>query len=250
MEPQVYHEMAQHEANHWWFVGRRRILNAAIKNTLGTRRGAAVPRILEIGAGTGGNHDLLSHYGQTSFVEMEPLARDIIKERFPAADLHYGKLPDELPPFPDQTFDLICLFDVLEHVADDKTALARLIPLLAPSGHLILTVPAYQFLFSAHDKLNHHHRRYSRAGLEALLAGSGLRIKTISYINMVLLPLALVARGADKLFKKEKGSGTKTPAPWLNKILTSLFGAEALFVPRWRLPCGLSLLVIADKSSL
>lgn len=247
MEPCVYHDMARLEADHWWFVGRRKILDTVIKYTLRSRQGTSAPRILEIGAGTGGNHDLLSRYGKTSFVEMEPLARDIFKERFPTAELYDGKLPDDLPFGPAERFDLICLFDVLEHVEDDKAALVRLRSLLAPGGHLVLTVPAYQFLFGAHDRLHHHYRRYHRAALEALLVDSGFRVKTMSYINMVLLPLALVARGVDKLCKKQKSSGTDMPAPWLNKILSGLFGGEALLVPHMRLPCGLSLLVVVDR---
>lgn len=249
MELSVYQEMARLETNHWWFVGRRKILNSALKHTLRSRRETSAPRVLEIGAGTGGNHDLLSHYGNTSFVEMEPLARDIFKKRFPDADLHDGKLPDDLPFATDQQFDLICLFDVLEYVEDDKAALAQLRSMLAPEGHLVLTVPAYQFLFGAHDRLHHHHRRYHHAALAALLTGSGFKVEKISYMNMVLLPLALVARGVDKLCKRAKSSGTDMPAPWLNKILSSLFGAEALLVPSVRLPCGLSLLIIAERQA-
>lgn len=247
MDPKIYPEMVRLEANHWWFTGRRKILNAVINRTLRAQGSTVAPTVLEVGAGTGGNHNLLSHYGATSFVEMEPLARALFKERFPQAALYEGKLPNDLPFAPGQTFNLICLLDVLEHVEDDKAALASLKPLLAKGGDLILTVPAYQFLFGAHDKLHHHYRRYSRAGLSAILRTSGFKIKRLSYMNMLLLPAALVARGVDKLCKRETSSGTNMPAPWLNKILSGLFGAEAALIPSFNLPCGLSLLVVASR---
>lgn len=247
MEDFVYRDMARLEQNHWWFVGRRKILDTIVNRTLHSSGATSTPRILEIGAGTGGNHDLLSRYGATNFVEMEPLARDFFKQRFPAANLTAGKLPNDLAFAPEQNFDLICLFDVLEHIEDEKASLARIKSLLAPGGNFILTVPAYQFLFSTHDKLNHHHRRYHRAQLKALLVNSGFHVEKISYINMLLLPLALVVRAADQLFKNKKSSGASMPSPFVNYIMSGLFGVESKVLPYINLPCGLSLLVVATN---
>ncbi len=241
MQPEAYLDMAAVEARHWWFAGRRRILSAVI-------RGLKLPanaQILELGSGTGGNFPLLESFGRVTAVEMNVTAREISEARGGATQVHPGMLPHDLP-FDQHRFDLICLFDVLEHVQEDAAALRVLCGLLAPGGRALITVPAHPSLFGPHDIALHHHRRYARAELAAKLRHAGLTIQKLSYMNMALAPLAFALRWLDRFRGVSQASGTSIPPGPLNAIFTQLFGAEAWLLPRADLPFGLSLLAVVS----
>ncbi len=243
MEPEAYLDMAAVEARHWWFIGRRRILGAIIS-------GLRLPvnaRILELGSGTGGNFALLAQFGSVTAVEMNETAREISKTRAGGAAVHHGMLPDSLP-FDGHEFDLVCLFDVLEHVEEDEAALRAIRGLLAPGGRALITVPAHPFLFGPHDIALHHKRRYSRAQFQARLRAAGLRIEKLSFMNMALAPLAFALRALDRLRAAPQASGTNIPPGPVNALFTWLFGAEAHLLARMNLPFGLSLLAVVSAA--
>ncbi len=240
MRPSAYVDMAAVEERHWWFAGRRRVLAGCIAR-LGLPPGAA---ILEIGSGTGGNLRLLSRFGTVTAVEMNEAARAMTLARHERADIRAGSLPYDLR-LGNRRFDLICLFDVLEHVEDDAAALTAVRALLAPGGVLLITVPAYTALFGPHDEALHHKRRYERAGLRAKLTDAGLRVDRLSFINAALLPVAWALRLADKGLRRAQASGTAMPPAPLNALLAGIFGAETLLLPHFDLPFGLSLLALA-----
>lgn len=244
MELSAYLEMASLENSHWWFVGRRQVLDAVIKS-LRLNEGA---RILELGAGTGGNYELLTRHGAVTAVEMNDIARTIFQNHAQNADVRPGMLPDHLPLEPDETFDLICMLDVLEHIEDDFETLRLVKTKLRPGGFLLITVPAYKMLFGPHDVAHHHKRRYEYAELRERLIAAGFAVDKLSFMNMSLLPVALAARAVDKIFKLKKGSGSGMPSASLNKLLGGVFGAEAWIVPKMNLPCGLSLLAVAKAA--
>lgn len=239
MEASEYRFMAQHQDRHWWFVGRRAVL-AALLDGLRLPRDA---RILEIGCGPGGNLPLLGRYGRVTALEMDAYARAFARDNT-GVDVRDGRLPDALP-FAGERFDLVCLFDVLEHVADDHAALTAIGGLLAPGGRLLLTVPAHQWLWSVHDQNLHHQRRYARAALCERLAGSGLVAERVSFFNTLLFAPAVAARLLDRWRGHAAASGVSVPAAPVNRLLTGLFAAEAPWLRRWNLPFGLSLLALA-----
>jgi SAM-dependent methyltransferase len=232
--------MAAVEERHWWFEGRRRVLAGCIAG-LGLGPDA---RILELGAGTGGNLPLLQGFGAVTAVEMNEAAREIALARHKGADVRAGMLPHDLP-LGGQKFDLICMFDVLEHVEDDAGALLAARAHLAPGGAMLITVPAYKALFGPHDEELHHKRRYERAELRAKLIAAGFRIEKLSFINATLLPLAWALRMLDKVRHSPHPTGTALPPAPLNTIFAGIFGAEALLLPHVSLPFGLSLLALA-----
>jgi SAM-dependent methyltransferase len=240
MSPDAYLQMAETEAEHWWFRGRRDVVRSVL-NRLALPSSA---RVLEIGSGTGGNLEMLAEFGSVSGLEMDETARMLTAKSTGARfDVRAGRCPDDVP-FDCEVFDLICFFDCLEHIADDVGALARMRETLAPSGKIVVTVPAYQWLWGAHDVYLHHHRRYSRAALAACADEAGYRIERMTYFNALLLPLAIAVRFIDRLLKHDRSSGDATPAAALNMLLYRIFSAERHWVSRGTLPCGVSLLAV------
>lgn len=243
MERHVYDTTAAVEDRHWWFEGRRAICRKVLAAFLPPRPLA----ILDAGCGGGGNLPMLRPFGQLHAFEMDDGLRAQAAARNVAPVLP-GALPDAVP-YEGQTFDLITLFDVLEHVGDDRAALAALHARLAPGGTLFLTVPALPLLWSRHDTAHHHFRRYRRGGLCALLERAGFQVRYASYFNTLLFPAALAVRLIQRVLpaRAEADGGLKLPAPWLNRLLCALFAAERHLMPRFRLPVGVSLLIVATR---
>ena len=151
----------------------------------------------------------------------------------------------ELAEVPDRHYDLIGAFDVIEHIEDDHAALASIATKLKPSGTFVMTVPAHQWMWTAHDTVNHHKRRYSKRSLRRLINRSPMRLVKLGYFNSLLFPLAVAERAASKLRGKEDADVKLPPAP-LNAALEKVFATERYLVGRLPLPPGLSLFAIAS----
>lgn len=243
MERQVYDRMAELDQRHWWYRARRQVLAALIGRVVRPRAGS---RILEIGCGTGHNLAMLGKFGPVEAIEVDPAARALAEERLGRA-VGSAPLPD-LAGVPDAAYDLIGSFDVIEHIEDDRAALGGIARCLKPGGKFVMTVPAHQWMWSAHDVVNHHHRRYSKTGLTALFAGSPLKLERIGYFNSLLFPVAVAARAAGKLRGKDDGDDTLPPAP-VNAALEAVFAQEARLIGRVPLPPGLSLWAVASSGT-
>ena len=240
MSPEAYLEMADTELEHWWFRGRRDVLRSVLRQLALAPRA----RVLEVGSGTGGNLDLLAEFGSVSGLEMDANALAMSTERTHGRyDVRRGHCPDDIP-FHDATFDLICFFDCLEHISDDVDTLRQIHALLAPGGSILLTVPAYQWLWSAHDEFLHHRRRYDRASLTRCAQAAGYRIERITYFNTLLFPLAVAARWCDRLLRRGRSSGDAVPPEPLNATLYGIFKSESAWLAHHPLPFGVSLLAV------
>ena len=238
MERAVFDRMAELDSRHWWFVARRRILSELIEREV---KLPADARILEIGCGTGSNFGMLSRYGHLDAIEVDDEARALSSRRL-GREVGSAPLP-ELPGIPDSQYHLIALLDVLEHIEEDRASLASIKRKLAPGGRVLLTVPANQWMWSAHDAAHHHHRRYSKAGLRRVIEDAGLNVETLSYFNSLLFPVAAAARIVGKVSGKSTSDDAMPSAP-VNSVLEKVFGFERHLVGRVPLPAGVSLVAI------
>ncbi|HEX8256004.1 MAG TPA: class I SAM-dependent methyltransferase [Allosphingosinicella sp.] len=242
MERVVYDRMAELDTRHWWYRARRDILAELI------RRRITLPpqaRILEIGCGTGHNFEMLGRFGTVDAIEIDGAARAIASSRL-GRRVGDAPLPD-LPGIDDGRYDLIAVLDVVEHIADDRAALASMARKLRPGGSILITVPAFQWMWSAHDVVNHHHRRYTKKMLRRAVADAGLRLHFLSYFNSLLFPLAAASRLAGRLTGK-KDSDDKLPPRPINALFETLFGLERHAIGRVAFPPGVSLVAIVSAS--
>lgn len=244
MNPAAYLEMAEMESRHWWFCGRRAILTQII----GSFDLPQNSRILEVGCGTGGNLEMLGKFGNVSALEMDEAARAIASEKTSGRfDIRAGCCPDKIP-FTEQKFDLICIFDVLEHIDKDTETLLSVGKLLKKNGRILVTVPAYQWLYGAHDIFLHHKRRYTANQLQKKITAANLKACKISYFNILLFPLAAIVRLKDRWLGNATASGTKVPPLIINILFRKLFGFERFLLQRIDLPFGVSLLGVLEAT--
>lgn len=239
MERAVYRHMADLDQRHWWYLGRRQVLATLIARLARPPSGG---RILEVGCGTGHNFAMLGQFGEVDAVELDESVRAIAESRL-GRQVISDRLPD-LHGVADRTYDLIGAFDVIEHIDDDLAALNAIARKLRPGGKLVITVPAHPWMWSEHDRINHHKRRYSKRSLRQLVDRSPLSLEAIGYLNSLLFPLAVAKRMASRLTRREDAPLGIPPAP-VNRTLTSIFAAERHLIGRIPLPPGLSLYAVA-----
>ncbi len=239
MDRIVYDRMAEHDSTHWWYTARRDILHDYVARYAGLPKDA---RILEIGCGTGHNLPMLMQFGSVDAIEIDPAARDIASKRL-------GK-PVGAAPLPELTgvergaYDMIAVLDVVEHIQDDVAALQAMRECLKPGGKILIAVPAHQWMWSAHDVVNHHHRRYSKTTLIAAIQAAGMKPTKLGYFNSLLFPLAAAARVAGRMTGRDDSDDSPPPGP-VNKLFEAIFRAERHLVGRVPMTPGVSILTLA-----
>ena len=243
MDVQFELQTHQVEDQHWWYRGRRRVL-ARVIDSLHLARGA---RILDAGCGSGRNMVELARRGTVTGIELSPMSVAAARARG-VGDVVEGTVEDL--PFDDDSFDFAVCLDVIEHLDDDGQTLRELRRVVAPGGMLLVTVPAYPSLWSSHDVVNHHRRRYTRAALLAVARESGWEAKRTTNFNALLLPAAMAYRWLERLTRRtmgERSSDLERTPPWLNRVLFVPLYLEAQLVGRGvRIPAGLSLLAVFE----
>lgn len=242
MERIVYDRMAEIDGRHWWYRARREVLARLIETRVRPPGGA---RILEIGCGTGHNLEMLGRFGTVDAVEMDDAARAVASERL-GRSAAIATLP-ALEGVESGTYDLVALLDVLEHVEEDRASMVSIAGRLKPGGRILLTVPAHPWMWSAHDVVNHHKRRYTKSGFRAVIEQAGLKIELLSYFNSLLFPLAAAARLAGRITGKEDSDDALPPKP-VNRLFEFLFGLERHAIGRLSLPPGVSLVAIVSAT--
>jgi SAM-dependent methyltransferase len=236
--------MADYEQNYWWHVGRLEIIQTYVKRA---SRNKSHSTILNVGCGTGGTIDMLEKFGKVDNVDASDDAIVFVKK------LGYRdvtKVGDIDLPFEDETYDIVGAFDVLEHIEDHRSALAEWKRVLKDDGAIVITVPAYQWLWSGHDVSLHHQRRYNMKSLMTVAAEAGLRPERKSYAISFSLPLVAGFRIASKILARKTGAETSyVPVPGaINKLFTAILKAEARMHNSVSLPAGTSVITILRKN--
>jgi SAM-dependent methyltransferase len=224
--------------DHWWRRGRREVAEGLVRQAV-----APGSRVLDIGCGSGGLLAALSDDYDITGLDVDPdgvaMARDRGVRAFRADATATG--------LRDAAFDCAVASDVLEHIPDEAAALREWRRLLTPGGVLVVFVPAFQWLWSSHDDLNDHQRRYSRGRLVGALEGAGLAVERSSYWNLATSPVAVPAKLVDRLVRSGEPQVRETAGP-LNTVLYSALGAENGLVRRGsRIPFGTSVFAIARR---
>lgn len=241
--------LAQHselEWTHWWFRGRRAVLDDVLRRFVPRRQRPL--RLLDVGAGAGSMLPTFLQYGEVSAMDTAPEAVAYCERRFPGVRATVGRLPADIEASP--TYDVIGAFDVLEHIEDDDDAARAIAAALLPGGVFVCSVPAFMSLWGPHDDLNHHRRRYRRPELVALLEGAGLRVLWSSYFNTLLFaPIAAL-----RLVRRRRrdtpvggASDFDVDVGRLNGLLARLFSAERHLLRRVSLPFGVSIVAVARR---
>jgi SAM-dependent methyltransferase len=245
VERATYQVEAELERSHWWFRGRRRILDDLL-----ARLDPPLPpgaRALDVGCGTGANGPVLAARAALAIgLDASAIPLGLGHSR----DGHAARLRGDAArlPFPSGTFDLVVALDVLEHLDDDVAAARELHRVLRPGAAAIVFVPALPILWGLQDQVSHHRRRYRRAQLEAVISGSGLHIQRSTFFNSFLFPPILATRMLMRLFPpRHLASENQLGGPAVNAVLTAIFRAEAALVDRVDLPIGVSLACVARR---
>jgi SAM-dependent methyltransferase len=231
------------EERHWWYRGRRRIVRAELERLAPRPRG----RVLDAGCGSGRMLDELARFGRPFGVDIDAGSVERARTRG-----HQALLASvSAMPFDDGMFSITTCLDVVEHLDDDRAALREMLRVTEPGGALVVTVPAYQALWSKHDEANQHRRRYGSASLAAAAIDAGWTVERSTYFNAVLLPPAAVVRLLERRRRRpaEFSDLQITPAG-LDPVLELPMRLEAALLRRGaRLPAGLSLLAVLRREA-
>jgi len=246
MRPEEYERMYSLENTYWWFQGRKEIVLRILRKH--TPLGRTPLRVLDVGCGTGLLLQAIRTWADPVGIDFSHLAMGYCTRRG-IDHLTCGRV--EALPFRGEAFDLLLALDLLEHVDDDAALMRELWRVCRPGGHLLITVPAYSFLWSEHDEALHHFRRYSRASLRRTIATTPFRIVRFTNAISLMLPPIAAFRLAQKTFKPDHDHRPKThlirlPRP-LNRFLISLLRLEARLLERINFPYGVSLLALLHK---
>jgi SAM-dependent methyltransferase len=245
MQAELYDELWRVEQDHWWFRARRHIVWSLVRRYLGEAANGRL-NVCELGCGTGGNLAAVADRYDVTGVECSPHALAYARRRLGNRVIR-GRLPDNVP-LPQNSFDVVLLTDVLEHIEDDRASAQAALRLLKPGGIVVATVPAYQWLYSPRDAAHHHFRRYGRRQFRSLWAILGCRTLLVSHYNSLLFAPAAAARLASKLrLSRFAARDLRVPPRALNYLLAGVMRSERNLLARVPMPFGLSLLAVVRK---
>ena len=251
MQQHTYAIMRRVEENHWWFVGRRRIISSFLQRLCRDRRAGAQQggqgsplNILDVGCGTGANLEMLSQFGEAEGVDVSAEALTFCRERG-LANVKQGAA--EALPYKDNSFDLVTGLDVVEHLDDDLAGLKEMWRVLRRGGQAILFVPAFMFLWGVQDDVSNHRRRYTLKQLQRVLREAGFEVERATYVNLSFFAPILLGR----LFMRATGlrpeSENNITIGFLNGVLGKLLGAESVPLRYLNFPFGVSIICVARR---
>lgn len=241
MQTAEYKNIFQNESSHFFYKANHAIVLSLAKRFLGVKS----PKILDAGCGTGLLAKKLGRLGNVWGIDISPEAVKFAKKR----GVKVKRASVLKIPFQANTFDLVTSLDVIYHKqVKDNIALSEFYRVLKPGGILILRVPANKWLRLVHDKEVHTRERYTHYELQKKLLRAGFQIELLSFVNMVLLPLAILKQLKESLSNKKIESGVGRVYPFINKIILTLLLIEVTLLRYVNLPFGLGLISVCRKS--
>ncbi len=250
MKNEIYDLTFELEEHYWWYVARRKIILSQIQQMLPAADLNSKPRILEYGCGTGKTLSCLSPWAEVYGLDISQQALDYCRQR-QLVNLKLIDLSKEMDldnPF-DDPYDLILMLDVLEHIEDQTALLERIKRWLKPGGQLLITVPAFNFLWSGEDYVSNHLRRYTKSSLTEIMRESGLHIERISYFNFFLFPLQAGIILFNNMFcpRTMQQSNLHTLSGSINSMLTAIMSAEVHLLKMFNFPFGGSIICVVNN---
>ena len=247
MQKHTYAIMDEVEGSHWWFVGRRAILENFLKSISDKIRDPLVPiRILDVGCGTGANLEMLSQFGTAEGVDVSDDALEFCRQK----GLNAQKGLAETLPFADETFDLTTALDVVEHLDDDIAGLKEMYRVTKKSGYSLIFVPAFMWLWGVQDDISNHRIRYTKTQIVERLEKAGYKIERATYANWTFFAPILAGRTLMKLTGIKPVSENNVNVPALNGVFGKLFGAERFWLKNFDFPFGVSIVIVAKKTDV
>ncbi|MBC7889445.1 MAG: class I SAM-dependent methyltransferase [Ferruginibacter sp.] len=250
MDKNYVQQYGELENNHWWFIIRRKIILQTLQNYIPPKEAGKL-KILNVGAAAGGSSKWLAAFGEVISLENDPLFVHYLNgEQIPVINASVTAIP-----LADNSFDLVCAFDVIEHVIADQKAVDELIRVCKPGGTIFITVPAFQSLWGRHDVVNGHQRRYTKQQLQQLVNSHTATIQYTTYFNSILFLPVFLFRKIESIFNKNPKQGHsdfsyfKTNT-FVNKVLQFVFGLELSLLRSTRLPFGVSLMMLCRKRAV
>jgi len=254
MQQHTYAIMDEVEGSHWWFVGRRSILESFLKSIESRLQAASreepakagtqnAVRILDIGCGTGANLEMLSQFGEAEGVDVSDDALEFCRLK----GLNAQKGLAERLPFDDGTFDLTTALDVVEHLDDDVAGLREMHRVTKKGGFSLIFVPAYMFLWGVQDDVSNHRIRYTKKQIVDRLKTAGYTIERATYANWTFFAPILAGRTLMRITSIKPESENNVNISALNGVFGKLFGAERFWLKNLNFPFGVSIVIVARK---
>lgn len=247
MHNKLITQLEKREKEHYWHQAKHEIIKSTINNFFSLQTTAPKRKLLDIGCGSGVNLSKFDHIFSCSGIEPNPLLAQQARENCKAI-IYQQSMPANIPALKNE-FDIILLLDALEHINNDVGTLKSITPLLKKGGIIIINVPALPALWSTHDEVAHHKRRYTKKSLQLAIHQAGLNISLIRYWNSLALPLVYFKRRIVHRSSKINDYKLSTPLPILNSILKKILIAEYIITKPLLLPFGLSLLTVVHKQN-
>lgn len=245
MEQHTYGIMNDVEGKHWWFVGRRAILESFLqgiieKSKIENRKS----KILDVGCGTGANLEMLANFGESEGVDVSDDALEFCRLK----NLKATKGLAEKLPFADESFDVVTALDVVEHLDDDIAGLKEMHRVLKTGGKTLIFVPAFMWLWGVQDDISNHRIRYTKAQIVERLEKAGFEIERATYANWTFFAPILAGRTIMKITGIKPESENNVNVSALNGIFGKIFSAERLWLKNFNFPFGVSIVIVAKKS--
>ena len=244
MQQHTYAIMDEVEGAHWWFVGRRAILESFLRGIAAKFEPQASPlRILDVGCGTGANIEMLSQYGEAEGVDVSDDALEFCRRK----GLKVQKGLAETLPYAEGSFDITTALDVIEHLDDDVAGLREMYRVTRSGGYSLFFVPAFMWLWGVQDDISNHRIRYTRKQIVERIEKAGYKVERATYANWTFFAPILAGRVLMKLTGIKPESENNINISALNGPLGKLFSAERFWLKNLNFPFGVSIVVVAKK---